>query len=387
MLLAQSVIWGPTKAWGESLHPLRKCRPVLWSCVKGQSESIGRTQHLITSPHKFGFHVKDRKGRLCLLHPRTHVIKSPRCNFFVRLFELCLAIAQCGHGGWGFGFFFDFVFSRPHERTPLRKFIKPTPTGPRRNFVQGRRNLSNPIKEIASWRLDHAGSWHEQKEPPLAIFYMEAKIGRRPAELRSIRLRLILVHASEVRGAENWLGSLTQRDTYQPYPWMPRQNTESMLLWAYAADGDSRPYLWLGPKSTDDASTMVLRHWLMNKMVPTFPLPGIFFFDAWRIRPSLTIPPQLSVGLTAVDLTHDEEMPQEPEAQDTTHVDRLLQRQDVLTARADAKTAADCAVEVSYVMQLTAALLEAEDIIAESTTARHHYLDVQREHEETLEQQ
>ena len=168
----------------------------------------------------------------------------------------------------------------------------------------GETQLEQSDKEIASWRLDHAGSWHEQQEPPLAIFYMEAKIGRRPAELRPIRLRLILVHASEVRGADNWLGTLTQlRDTHQPYPWMPRQNTASMPLWAYAADGDSRPYLWLGPKSTDDANTMVLRHWLMNKTVPTFPLPGIFFFDAWRIRPSLTIPPHLSVGLTAVDLT------------------------------------------------------------------------------------
>ena len=132
--------------------------------------------------------------------------------------------------------------------------------------------------------------------------------------------------------------------------------------------------LWLGPKSSDDTSAMVLRHWLMTKLVFTFPLPGIFFFDAWRIRPSLTIPLQLSVGLTAVDLTHDEEMPQEPEAQDATHVDRLLQRQEVLTARADAKTAADCAIEVSYVMQLTEALLEAGVIIEESTTARHRYL-------------
>ena len=102
--------------------------------------------------------------------------------------------------------------------------------------------------------------------------------------MRPVRLRLILVRAAEVRGAESWLGQLTQlRDTNQSYPWMPRQNTESMLLWAYAADGDSRPMLWLGPKSVDDTSTMVLRHWLMTKLVPTFPLPGIFFFDAWRI--------------------------------------------------------------------------------------------------------
>ena len=80
-------------------------------------------------------------------------------------------------------------------------------------------------------------------------------------------------------------------------------------------------------------------------------------------------------------------MPQEPEAQDTRHVDRLIQRQEVLTAQSDAKTVADCAMEVSYVMQLSQALLEAGDIIEESTTARHRYLDVQREHEEGLEQQ
>ena len=68
-------------------------------------------------------------------------------------------------------------------------------------------------------------------------------------------------------------------------------------------------------------------------------------------------------------------------------VDRLIRRQEVLTAQSDAKTVADCAMEVSYVMQLSQALLEAGDIIEESTTARHRYLDVQREHEETLEQQ
>ena len=129
----------------------------------------------------------------------------------------------------------------------------------------------------------------------LAIFYMETKLGGRSDDMRPVRLRLILVHAVEVRGAESWLGPLkTFQDANQAYPWMPRQNTESLLLWAYAADGDSRPFLWLGPKSTEDANTMVLRHWLINKVVPTFPLPGIFFFDAWRIRPGLEIPIQLS---------------------------------------------------------------------------------------------
>ena len=154
--------------------------------------------------------------------------------------------------------------------------------------------------------------------------------------MRPVRLRLLLAHAVEVRGAESWLGPLKNfRDTNQAYLWMPRQKTESLLLWAYAG-GDFRPFLWLGSKSTEDANTMVLRRWLINKVVPTFPLPGIFFFDAWRIRPGLEIPIQLLAGLTAVDLKH-EEMPQEPEAQDTGHVDRLIRRQEVLTAQSDAK--------------------------------------------------
>ena len=179
----------------------------------------------------------------------------------------------------------------------------------------------------------------------------------------------------------------TCRDSGQIYPWLPRQNTESLLLWAYATDGDSRPFLWLGPKSAEDAQTMTLRHWLLNKEVPTFPLPGIYFFDAWRIRPGLEIPAKLTLGLTAVDLRHDEEMSPQPTAQDTSHGDLLLRRQEVLTARADAKTVAESAMEVSYVMQLSQALLEAGDTIQESTQARHRYLAVQKDHEEAKETQ
>ena len=38
-------------------------------------------------------------------------------------------------------------------------------------------------------------------------------------------------------------------------------------------------------------------------------------------------------------------------------------------------------------VQLTQALLEAEAVIEESTAARHRYLNVQKEHEDNLEQQ
>ena len=244
---------------------------------------------------------------------------------------------------------------------PIQEVYQATSNWTMPELRAGETQLEQSDREIASWRLNHAGHWQEQTEPPLSVVYLKTKVGGKSADMKPVRLRLILVSAADVRGAESWLGPLkTCRDSGQIYPWMPRQNTESLLLWAYATDGDSRPFLWLGPKSAEDAQTMTLRHWLLNKEVPTFPLPGIYFFDAWRINPGLEIPAKLSLGLTAVDLRHDEEMPPQPTAQDTSHGDRLLRRQEVLTARADAKTVAESAMEVSYVMQLSQALLEAE---------------------------
>ena len=269
---------------------------------------------------------------------------------------------------------------------PIQEVYQATSNWNMPELRAGETQLEQSDREIASWRLNYAGHWQEQTEPPLSVVYLKTKVGGKSADMKSIRL--ILVSAADVRGAENWLGPLkTCRDSGQIYPWLPRENTESLLLWAYATDGDSRPFLWLGPKSAEDAQTMTLRHWLLNKEVPTFPLPGIYFFDVWRIRPGLEIPAKLTLGLTAVDLRHDEEMPPQPTAQDTSHGDLLLRRQEVLTTRADAKTVAESAMEVSYVMQLSQALLEAGDTIEESTQARHRYLAVQKDHEEAKETQ
>ena len=139
----------------------------------------------------------------------------------------------------------------------------------------GETQLEQSDKEIASWRLNHAGHWQEQTEPPLSIFYLKTKVGGKSADMKPVRLRLILVSAADVRGAESWLGLLkTCRDLGQIYPWMPRQNTESLLLWAYATDGDSRPFLWLGPKSADDVQTMTLRHCVKSRS-------ALFTVQAW----------------------------------------------------------------------------------------------------------
>ena len=69
----------------------------------------------------------------------------------------------------------------------------------------GETQLEQSDKEIASWRLNHAGHWQEQTEPPLSIFYLKTKIGGKSADMKPVRLRLILVAAADVRGAESWL--------------------------------------------------------------------------------------------------------------------------------------------------------------------------------------
>ena len=199
---------------------------------------------------------------------------------------------------------------------PIQEVYQATSNWTMPELRAGETQLEQSDREIASWRLNHAGHWQEQTEPPLSVVYLKTKVGGKSADMKPVRLRLILVSAADVRGAESWLGPLkTCRDsgqiypwTQRPgllaerrsqqkkkgqiYPWMLRQNTESLLLWAYATDGDSRPFLWLGPKSAEDAQNMTLRHWLLNKEVPTFPCQVFISLmhgesaRVWRYRPS-----------------------------------------------------------------------------------------------------
>ena len=91
----------------------------------------------------------------------------------------------------------------------------------------GETQLEQSDREIASWRINHAGTWTDQTEPPLAVFYMETKFARGVNTMRPARLRLILVPAEDVRGAADWLGTMEQlRGTGQNYPWLPRQTRE-----------------------------------------------------------------------------------------------------------------------------------------------------------------
>ena len=91
---------------------------------------------------------------------------------------------------------------------PIQKVFQTNSNRTTPELCAGETQLEQSDREIASWRLNYAGHWQEHTEPPLAIFYMETKLGGRSDDMRPVRLRLILVHAVEVRGAESWLGPL-----------------------------------------------------------------------------------------------------------------------------------------------------------------------------------
>ena len=58
-------------------------------------------------------------------------------------------------------------------------------------------------------------------------------------------------------------------------------------------------------------------------------------------------------GLDEVELVREVAMPETIPPQDTDQIDRLLQRQEMLVARENAKTSAECAAEIGHVVQLT----------------------------------
>ena len=118
------------------------------------------------------------------------------------------------------------IVSSAFRAHPIQEVYQATSNWTMPELRAGETQLEQSDKEIASWRLNHAGHWQEQTEPPLSIFYLETKIGGKSADMKPVRLRLILVAAADVRGAESWLDPLrTCRDSGRIYPWMPRQNT------------------------------------------------------------------------------------------------------------------------------------------------------------------
>ena len=150
-------------------------------------------------------------------------------------------------------------------------------------------------EEVLSWRISHAGTWEEQTLPPLAIgFNLRRKIEGQE-RVAFLRLRLVLVKANKIPSARTHvphLEHLVQRayDTRHRLT-LPDQRTSELMLWGYAIDKQHRVMAWLGPAySSPEPFAPEIKHWRSGALMHTVPLPGMQFFDAWRIRPSLTRP-------------------------------------------------------------------------------------------------
>ena len=71
---------------------------------------------------------------------------------------------------------------------------------------------------------------------------------------------------------------------------LPHQYTDELLLLAYAFDGKQHAMFWLCPASEEtDPFSPILRHWQSAVPIRADILPGMHFFDAWRIFPTMQI--------------------------------------------------------------------------------------------------
>ena len=71
---------------------------------------------------------------------------------------------------------------------------------------------------------------------------------------------------------------------------LPHQYTDELLLWAYAFDGKQHAMFWLSPASEEtDPFSPILRHWESAVPIRADIQPGMHFFDAWQIFPTMQI--------------------------------------------------------------------------------------------------
>ena len=142
--------------------------------------------------------------------------------------------------------------------------------------------------QMARWSVNAAPDWHF---PPLAIANQYRD--RETDQLKRQRYRLVLVKCSRYE----WIARDRRDEVYaavtSKHPWMPEQTLPSgfneTILFGYAADGTPLPTYICLPSGLYRSRTgrMVEREGRYQEIIS---LPGIFFFDGWRVQPSLKVP-------------------------------------------------------------------------------------------------
>ena len=239
--------------------------------------------------------------------------------------------------------------------------------------------------EVLSWRISHAGTWAEQNLPPLAIGFNLRRNVDGQERVVFLRLRLVLVKASKIPSARTYISQLEHivqkaYDTRHKLT-LPDQRTDELMIWGYAIDKQHRVMAWLGPAcSSQEPFAPTIRHWRSGTIMHTVPLPGIHFFDAWRIRPQLT--PDSKLGEKLPSLGTNELIPEEPANEDYGQGDRAdiqHRREQERDVRGATKTIAQLALEMSHVHQLADLIKEKADLLKELAMRRKSYQDEVKE--------
>ena len=146
--------------------------------------------------------------------------------------------------------------------------------------------------QMERWSLNQAPTW---TAPSLAIANRYYDTNNQLVQ--NTRYRLILVKASNLdwltrdRHAMRDLSAVAKEGSNH---WVPIQDLpfDEIILFAYAADHSSRPtYVCLPSGLYHARSGRILQRSGPKQEVT--PLPGIYFFDGWRVRPCLDIPTNL----------------------------------------------------------------------------------------------
>ena len=233
---------------------------------------------------------------------------------------------------------------------------------------------------MASWDISRVSPWSEQTLPPLALAYKHSTVESGENKIEIKRLHLILTAAADLPGARSFVPLLKRlvKDNYDQRHrvTLPHQYTDELLLWAYALDGKQHAMFWLSPASEEtDPFSPVLRHWQSAVPIRADILPGMHFFDAWRIVPTMQIEPDDHADLDSFEGVLPPREKWEFRAQTDARTDAQLAREQTLQARAQQKTSAQMASEIAQVHKLTTLLAERIDFLADLACSRHGYMD------------
>ena len=145
------------------------------------------------------------------------------------------------------------------------------------------------LAQLSRWSLNSAPTW---EFPPLAI--ANQYYDQQADEVKRARYRLILVRGSDLRWLNRERFQEVKAGLRTQHKWLPEQNLpfSEVVLYAYAADRTPFPTYVCLPSGLYKARTgqIVAQTGPEQEILS---LPGIYFFDGWRLHPKVPIPDHL----------------------------------------------------------------------------------------------